>query len=329
MLSWSQQGPTNTPVTILTYTAGCKDSQFSMLKTTKFVPSCNDDYDFSIEDVDTHANPRVDFLDDFEPFHPSMTKYGHSMAVCGEEVTSFRELIHQVSLYYAIQDPSLAADDYYVFNINGHQIGTGSGSVSFMGIEKYAQFFTFWRGGIRVRLLQITNTSTATQACYLYKDGHMLNAFCATSLNVPFLEFECPYYEKYVYKSVRTNLNTGVATQSGFQFAPTNSTPGYYFLCKSFDDNTTLFEPVLPYQTGLFADIPPFDGVYGPAGYNNYLTGILLTSSASPLVTDDEDSDAVFIKKSNASHKVTRRLLNSSSSSAITSGRKPDLDFKI
>lgn len=179
VLSWSQPDDAiNAPVYLNVYKACGSDFRVGGLV----------DMQFQVQ-----SNPRFDFTKDFEPLHPSFTGYTTSGIVLGEEYTTLREVVHRYHAYYTISGASFA--------VMG-QIPPAT-PVTLYGLERFACFFRYWRGSVRVKLLNRDSDRTyvACVSDYSTPTNFFTGVVAASQIN-PVLDMDIPYYTNNVMESV-------------------------------------------------------------------------------------------------------------------------------
>jgi hypothetical protein len=184
ILSWSQPDITlSCPIHLNVYKAGDSDFRFGAPMETTFT---------------TQSNPRYDFVEPFEPIHPSMTGYTQEGFLFGEEFTTLRELVHR---YHATRKWSGGGTDpvWDTTPITG---------TTYLGLEKFGMMYRFRRGSIRLKLFY-SEVAVPTRAAYLtFGANAAIQGFTLSSRNNPVVEVEAPWYSNLLFDT------TGPQTQN-------------------------------------------------------------------------------------------------------------------
>lgn len=245
VLSWSQ--PDNTisaPIHLNVYKAGDSDMRFAELLQMEYnVTSAKGN--FLRRNVEVQSNPRADFRKTFQAIHDSVSGYTHKGFVWGEEFTTLREVVHK---YHAYE--SLAAGQPAVL-----YYANGSPSVpkKYVGVEMWGLMYNYWRGSIRVKMLQKTYTSTGV-GYYQTPEGYVSGMVLSSPTN-PLLDAECPYYRKLLFVPT-----TSTSVSDGFAFAVDSTVPRFH-LKAAGDDFSFHFLHVPP--PGTLSTISANFGVRG------------------------------------------------------------------
>jgi len=203
VLSWNQPDLAQScPVYLNVYKAGDTDFQF---------------YGY-LDKIITEANPRADFATPFEFFAEGMKTYGTTNLTAGEKVTSLRELIHQYHPY----TNTASADRKLVYDPN--PIGG-----KFGGIEKFGQFFFFYRGSVRVRfLVKTANVFEMMFTSIGVEHSQNVNTFAFSSNINPIIGAEIPFRP--------TSANDDPSSRQYFRYTGAN-----HFLLKAAGDDFSFF----------------------------------------------------------------------------------------
>ena len=174
LLSYSQAQPALvTPVYMNVYFAMASDFRLygptsSMVNST-FIPQ---------------SNPRLDFQRDFDGIHPSVTGYAQRNMICGEEVTSYRDLVHRYTTIRRVTED----------NETSRYEGRGNaGNTGFVGLEKLGLIFRFHRGSCRFKMIQRDNWYRSVLH-YQVGSPNLFEGTTFSSMMNPVLEYELPYY---------------------------------------------------------------------------------------------------------------------------------------
>jgi hypothetical protein len=155
-----------------------------------------DDFEFyGLTSFNIQSNPRADFSKPFSPIHESVKGYKQEGIIYGEKYESIREVIHRYQCDGAwdlVQTPAINP-----MNLLTTTTSTGLVAVSYL--------FAFWRGSIRYKVLDDSNTprSVAVQ-----KPSTNSQTFYGTTLNTnvnPILEFTVPYYNDRAFQNSYVN----------------------------------------------------------------------------------------------------------------------------
>lgn len=184
LLSYSQADPTlNTPIYLNTYFAMASDFRMygpmNIMVNSTFTPQ---------------SNPRLDFQKNFEGIHPSVTGYKQENMVCGEEITSYRDLVHRYSTIRRIQ----CNTEFSRYEGRGNCTSTG-----FAGLEKLGLIFRFHRGSCRFKMIQRDNKYRGVihyPPGSVPGTGPLFEGTTFSSMINPVLEFELPYYSNVLYE---------------------------------------------------------------------------------------------------------------------------------
>jgi hypothetical protein len=259
-LSWSQPDTAITcPIYFNVYKAAHTDFKWFELISLGYqlnasAPGLAEDY------IELESNPRLDFTKDFQPIHESIKGFTHDGYIGGEEYTSLRQIIHRYQPYYK---QSAALNSPLLFDSVGTTF-VGGTAPYFMGIEAYAQLFSFWRGSIRIKMLQRnTQKSQALIIAKASSDPYMHGVTISSPTN-PVLEATVPYYNIDMFRSTRRNAST----TNELRWVVSQMTEEY-FLFKAFGDDASLHFLTAP-PSGGYASAPP-PAVTTPTGFPGVL----------------------------------------------------------
>ena len=113
--------------------------------------------------------------------------------------------------------------------------------------------YNYWRGSIRVKMLQKTYTSTGV-GYYQTPEGYVSGMVLSSPTN-PLLDAECPYYRKLLFVPT-----TSTSVSDGFAFAVDSTVPRFH-LKAAGDDFSFHFLHVPP--PGTLSTISANFGVRG------------------------------------------------------------------
>jgi len=213
--------------------------------------------------MDVQSNVRMDFSQPFPPIHPSLKAMHHDALVCGEQYSSLRQTTHRWIPYYKV---GLDAFSNQVYNPQPYLLD-GTKKLYF-GIEAVGQFYVFYRGGVRIRVLPSSSVAGTMKSMYFKDDnGNNLAGVILTSpVNLPVLEGEYSYFFKQLYRQTRPNT---LQTQAKFVTSSIAGNAAYLF--KSFADDGSYHFLAPPSGTGNIFVIPT-GSAYGLSGLNQTMT---------------------------------------------------------
>jgi len=143
LLAYSQpQETVTTPIYVNTYIAMASDFRISgpvnnLLSLDPLPTLVMDEH--GEESFIVESNPRLDFQQDFQPLHESMTGYEQTNLVVGEKILNYRDFVHRYVPLRQIDNTSNAAYE-----------GRGNlGIGMYTGLELYGLIYRFNRGSIR------------------------------------------------------------------------------------------------------------------------------------------------------------------------------------
>lgn len=172
VLTWSQpDNVISAPIHLNVYKAGDTDFKFGGLKETAFL---------------VQSNPRSDFKNMFKPFHESFKGYGQTNLLYGEEYTTLREVLHRFAAIKQASSIDISA---------WSQSGNLSNNL-YTGMELFALLFRFYRGSIRMKLI---NSNPATTQAAIFEEVVDSSTVVYYGTNIssttnPLIEVELPYY---------------------------------------------------------------------------------------------------------------------------------------
>lgn len=205
VLSWSQ--PDNTvsaPIYLNIYKAGDSDMQFAVLIENKYVVTSSQGN--LLRKVSVESNPRADFRKPFQPIQDSITAYDHGGFVIGERYTTVREIVHRYQAYNSLTTggPAIA----YLAN------GLTTAPKTYIGLEMWGLLYNYWRGSVRIKLLQSIYTKTGA-AYYSMPGSVQLVGTVLSSPTNPVIDAELPYYRPVLFSPTMSNtVNDGYVLQS-------------------------------------------------------------------------------------------------------------------
>jgi hypothetical protein len=172
ILSWSQPVPAvSSPVYVNIYKAGDSD-----MRVAKFL-----EQEFTVQ-----SNVRKDFSEPFKPFHPSFTGFEHTGIVFGEEHRSIRDIVHRPAAYRIQNNAAFPT----------WSVGGTTSANKYTGLEMWGLIYTYYRGGVRVKLARKENSITGL---FLYADGVPMPGLDVCFTGKPMLEAEIPWYQALAY----------------------------------------------------------------------------------------------------------------------------------
>jgi hypothetical protein len=245
ILSWSQPDNTiSSPIYLNVYKAADSDMQFGVLIQKEYVVT-------SVRGnllrprVELQSNPRADFRKPFQPIQESISAYDHTGYVWGERYTTLREIVHR----YQPCESLVAGQPALVYYANG----SPSAAKTYYGVEMWGLLYNYWRGSMRIKMLQ--KTYTATGVGY-YKTPTYFPAGLVLSSSVnPYLDGEFPYYRPTLFSPT-----TSSTASDGYSFV-TDSLVARYPLKAAGDDFSFHFIHLPP--TGSLNDIGATHGNRG------------------------------------------------------------------
>lgn len=259
ILSWSQPDTAITcPIYFNVYKAAHTDYKWFELLDKGYqvdasAPGLVEDY------VELESNPRLDFAKDFQPIHESIVGFTHDGYIGGEEYKSLRQIVHRYQPYYK-QNATLNSPNLFD---NAGTSFPAAPNVYFMGIEAYAQIFSFWRGSIRIKMLQRNTQKCQALIFDRVTDAINMHAVTISSPTNPVLEATVPYYYQDMFKSTRRGANVNnnikwVVSQMAEE----------YFLLKAFGDDASLHFLTAP-PSGFYANGSAYSA--SPTGFDGIL----------------------------------------------------------
>lgn len=245
VISFVQPNATaTTPIIINTYKAVSSDFQWGGLIDYSFV---------------AQSNPRKDFQSVFDPIHPSMTGYEPRNLCLGETYKSLREVLHKYHPYF---NESPLYSDYRVYAQTPYLIGTQQ---LLFGIEMWGMLFKYWRGSIRMKILQY---DVGKSQCVTWNkdDSTYLVATTISAPTNPVLEAEIPYYYGDLF------LPTRYITTAPIKGNVSQSNANSNYLMKSIGDDFS-FHFLLPVMNGSFIKTDPTMVTIGQPGLQAFYQG--------------------------------------------------------
>lgn len=186
ILAWSQADMAlNNPIHLNVYKAAGRDFQVAC------------PIDMSIK---PESNPRADFIKPFEPFHSSFKPWGLKNVVNGDSITSLRDIIHKLYPYEAV----VAASHHPVYR---SEMYTGDERI---GLEKWGELFTYWRGSIKLRVFFKNNSTAGESITYTVgasNERTLPFANISHGTIYPNLENEVPFYFYQYFKYTENALH--------------------------------------------------------------------------------------------------------------------------
>lgn len=175
VLSFSQPDPSlNTPIYLNVYEAAGPDFQFYLEKDNQWAPT---------------SQPREDFSQIFAPLHPTMKEFHTEGVHMGEKITSLREIVHRDHPYFPVTSTT-SLDPWIRTTTSGR----------YLSIEKYGCLFAFYRGSLRMKLVNKPNQRGAA-----YVSGQTSCVSAALSYqNNPMVDLTIPFYTTYAFLPCRT-----------------------------------------------------------------------------------------------------------------------------
>jgi hypothetical protein len=183
ILTWSQNDfDIVLPIYLNTYKAAASDFQVGAPKDVRYV---------------IQSNPRVDFNQDFEALHPSMTGYGQDGLIFGEKIDTLRTLVHRL---HPIQTMSLPDAEPIVRT----SVVSGTNCV---GLSLYRLFYRFWRGSVRFKAMRKKDAATYSTGLSFTEYDSLIAYTNGISLPAPglnFVEGEIPYYSPVLFDNTQS-----------------------------------------------------------------------------------------------------------------------------
>jgi len=319
ILAWANPS-TAFPIDMNVWKAMASDAGVALYRDSYCNLSC------SVTEVDTYEvefefNPRAHFLQEFSYFHPGMSGFSMSGIVNGEEPTSIRQILKQMHPYSTMT----RADPYYVFNKVGW-VNTPANIQ--MGIEMWAQFFVYYRGGIVMKFLQDANNSPKTQVVYVTDSStNIIAGFHANTPNNPVLEITVPYYSINSLTFTTVGSVASVNSNDGFLVDGTFSDADILpqFLWKRIKDDFSFVFLKPPPSYMIFSPFDDTNVFFGYAGYAHYIqvhqpTSMLgdvlkpniprLLERSSDATLSDSDFVDIHTDSHGKSHLLSRKVSN-------------------
>lgn len=178
-LAWSDMEPAlNKPIYINVYKASAGDIKFGGQKDVLFRTECS---------------PREDFKNiSPTPLHPSHQTYSQKGIVLGEEINSVRELVHRNYPMRVINSTS-TVDPYDL-------------TYPLPGIMKFAPFFMFMRGSLRMKFIQKDTVPRTVQVFFRGTGAGAIVGSAISSTTNPVVEMELPWYSDYSFIHCRPTI---------------------------------------------------------------------------------------------------------------------------
>jgi len=259
ILSWSQPvDAVAAPIYLNLYKAA-SNYQVGQLKDTRVVVTTSAQSEF--DQIFLQSNPRADFAKDFEFLHPSMTGYQNDGVICGEQFKSLRDMVHMMTPYALAGGAGAAWPIHATYDVDPTTI---AGQKIYLGFEQLSQFFVFWRGSIRMKLI-LRNVSTSNNGALIFKrnTGQILHGASVSTLVNPVLEAEVPYYYNTLMLPTQTNGNDVIQ----YEF---DNMANFRYLWKSAGDDYSLHFMCPPLRG--FAIQDQYTG--STTGYEGFVTFI-------------------------------------------------------
>jgi len=240
ILSWSQPDDTiGNAIYLNTYIAAAPDFRVGGPIDTKYVCQCN---------------PREDFTQEFQPFHSSMTGYSQEGFIWGEDIRTLRDIVHKPI-------PRVAATNATIDPITTSR----TAGVTLHGLDMIAMFYRFWRGSVKVKIMNAKADTTYRSLIMRYPatSGGVQNYSQGIGVNNPNMnsyEAEIPYYQPNLFDMTgstpfyKRNIMTN-ATTSGFICIGAGDDFSLHWLC--------------PPPTGGYVNMGPTD-TFGYIGLSQF-----------------------------------------------------------
>jgi hypothetical protein len=225
----------STPIFVVGYKAAASDYSWGGLTDT----------------IALQCNPRADFSQEFESFHPSVVGYKETGLLYGEKYRSFREIIHRYS-------PDCPTDTVSTYPLSAYQVGGyASGAYKvYTGLEKIGLFYLFRRGSIRLKIMQYGAYASVPRCLVAGATSILYSGVAISSATNPVVEMEIPWYCNTAFGSnvtYYTNEAIPVAVSKGSPTGVNDTT----FLLKSAGDDFS------------FHFLVPFRGTIVPSDYES------------------------------------------------------------
>jgi len=141
-----------------------------------------------------------------------------------------------------------------------------------VGLNAYAQFFMYWKGGIRQKFFQanMTNRQTGvlgymTAATSTPNPATIIPGLAVTTPTTPFLQLECPYYYRQAYQATTADFNSAASQTSNIAIIPNNAFNNWYKADSAADDFTFFVQK--PLGSGFHIKQNNIGDVFGLPGY--------------------------------------------------------------
>jgi hypothetical protein len=243
VLGYSQPDMTkDTPITIVGYR------------------SAGDDYRWgcALDVVTVESDPRSDFSKEFESFHEGLTGYEQKDLLYGEEYTTLRQLIHRYTSC-CLATTTTTAGLLLTYQVGGYASPV-PGYTVFVGLEMIGRLFAFWRGSIRLRMLQFT---PSFRCLIVGTDQGICAGTSVSTITNPVTELDIPYYVDKAFCSTRVyNTNESLAYLVS-SLGTTLSTQAY--VLKAAGDDFSFHFP-LPQKVAPFNTISEYAVGFGTRG---------------------------------------------------------------
>jgi len=219
VLSYNQpDNALDTPIFVLCYKAAASDYTWGGLTDT----------------VVLQSNPRADFSNEFESFHPSIVGYKQQGLLYGEQYKTFREVLHRYNPDCSPHAPT-NLPILTTYQVGGY-ITASLDRVIYTGVEKIGLFYLFRRGSIRLKIVQY-GQYTNTPRCLIAGAPNVL--YAGTSISTPtnpVVELDIPWYSNKAFGSNNLYSDTEDIPYL-ISKIPGAGTTDYTYLMKSIGDD--------------------------------------------------------------------------------------------
>jgi hypothetical protein len=211
-----------------------------------------------LDTVTVECNVQEDFREEFEPFHPSLTGFKESGLLFGENITTLRQLIHRYTPCCSYET-NTTTEKLLTYQTGGY-LSPVTGYTVFVGLEQIGRLFSFWRGSIRLKMLQYESN----YRCLIVgtDQGICAGTSISTTTN-PVTELDVPFYSNSAFCSTRS----WYVDESLTYLLSTAGTPlkNAAFILKAAGDDFSFHFPV-PQKSAPFSTTSVYATGFGTRG---------------------------------------------------------------
>jgi hypothetical protein len=246
VLSYNQpDNALDTPIAVIAYKAAASDYEWGGLLDTVVVQS----------------NPRADFSQEFEAFHPSVVGYQQNGLLYGEKYRSFREVIHRYNPDCSPHTPTNLPI------LTAYQSGGYISDVDrtiYPGLEKIGLFYLFHRGSIRIKMVQYGPYVNTPRCLYTAAPGAPYAGAAISTPTNPVVELDIPWYSSKAFASNNTYNDQENIPYLVSKIAAAGTNDGLYLLKSAGDDFS--FHFLVPLQGTITPSSSFYSNGFGTNG---------------------------------------------------------------